>query len=367
MTTKRDYYEVLGVSKDAGPDDIKSAYRRLAMKHHPDRNRGDASAEQAFKECAEAYEVLSDAEKRQRYDHQSRPNPFGSGFPFADIFGGAPWNNGNIATKGDDVQIQHAVDLKDLFSDTQHKVTFKKLEHCGICGGRGCKAGRSPTSCHVCNGSGRVTKTYAQDNFRRIDHMTCGYCKGRGKSPSKEDACETCFGLGKKEVDSEFVVRVPKGMPVERPLVFTREGHAGTNGGPNGDVYVRVKIKPHKHLYINAQKTYELVCELRIPFWKAALGGTETIEAADGSAMTIVVPERCNGGMVERVKGAGLPIFGRSERGDLVVIFQIAVPERLSTDMRVLVENMRALEISHDGKENQVERNEEGQSAERSN
>lgn len=271
---KRDYYEVLGVARNASPDEIKNAYRKLAMKYHPDRNQGDASAEQHFKEAAEAYEVLSDAQKRARHDGQNRF----SNIPFNDIFSGVRIN---IRIKGQDVHASVHVELKDLLRDTTHTISF--------------------------------TRMVAEGNHT-------------------------------KQVTASLNITVPRGMPVHKPLFFGGEGHASPNGGPNGDLYVNVIPKPHKNLKINPHDVRELVCELRIPFWRAVLGGNVKIESAEGIEMTIVVPEHCQGGTIQRVRGAGLPIFGRQERGDLVVIFQIAVPEKLSPEMRVLVENMRALE-----------------------
>lgn len=275
---KRTYYEVLGVNKNANSDDIKSAYRRLAMKYHPDRNQGDTSAEQHFKEAAEAYEVLSDEPKRARYDNQGRTNPFD--FPF-DPSSGGTWRTIHIRTKGHDVLASVEVELRDLFRDTTHTVSFKRM---------------------IAEG----------------DQI--------------------------KEVTATLNITVPRGMPVHRPLVFSGEGSTSPNGGPSGDLYIRVIPKPHKSLKINTLDVRELVCELPIPFWRAVLGGNMKIESAEGFDMTITVPERCQSGTIERVKGAGLPTFGRQERGDLVVIFQIAVPEKLSPEMCILVENMRALE-----------------------
>lgn len=342
---KRNYYEVLGVEKTADPDTIKSAYRKLAMQYHPDRNQGDACAEQKFKEAAEAYEVLGDAEKRARYDNQGA-SPGGFPFPFNDIFGGQMWQGGNFATKGQDLETSVDIELQDLFKDTQKSISFKRMELCNKCAGKGTKGGKEKSSCQACNGAGKSVRSFMNGNTRHIQHTMCAECRGSGKAVTKEDACETCGGQGMRQTDASIMITVPKGMPIERPLIFAQEGNAGTNGGPKGDVYIRINVKPHKNLKINPQRTSELIYELKIPYWKAVLGGSHTIETANGSTLTLTIPDGCQSGRVERVRGAGLPIYGRNENGDLIVIYLIAVPDRssLKADMRTLVENMRVLE-----------------------
>jgi molecular chaperone DnaJ len=342
----QDYYTILGVERNSDAETIKRAYRKIAMMHHPDRKPGDAESESKFKDAAEAYAVLSDPQKKAKYDRHSQS---GFGFSLNDIFGVSV--SGKTPQKGADVHITLNLQLKDLFQETSHAVNFHRREGCGDCKGQGVKSGRQKPDCSSCKGSGRIERNYISGYTHRRKISQCESCGGSGKVATAEDACTTCNGHGSVDVSASIKVTVPQGMPLDRPLVIAREGSTGVNGGPKGDVYVRIVPSPHSALKINVQKPYELICELRIPFWMAVFGGSKTIEAADGSAFTINVPERCQGGTVERVKGAGLPIFGRSERGDLVIIYQIIVPEQLTAEMRTLVENMYILEgFASDGK-----------------
>ena len=351
---KRNYYEVLGIDKEADPEAIKRAYRKLAMEHHPDRNQGDASAEEKFKEAAEAHEVLSDPEKRAQYDHASKPHPFS--FHMSDIFGGGmSWQNGEIPTKGQDIVLTYNVTFATLFADSRHSMEYKRQEYCGKCAGKCVKAGRSKKTCNHCNGNGRISHQTIQGNNRQVQITPCGRCNGKGKIVEPADRCEECQGIGSKITNQTLNFQIPRGMPLDRKLVHANEGNVGYHGGPRGDVYVGIGIKDHPNLKFNPQRTYELICELKMPFWKAVQGGEEIIEGADGKPITIDVPIGCQGGTIKRVTGEGLPIFGRQERGDLVVIYQVAVPNNLSDEMKSLVENMRILEQSNDGKEDHIQ------------
>lgn len=351
---KRNYYDILCVDKEADPEAIKRAYRKLAMEHHPDRNQGDHSAEERFKEAAEANEVLSDPEKRARYDHSLKPNPFS--FHMSDIFGGGgmSWQNGEIPTKGADIVLTYNVHFSTLFDNSSHSMEYQRQEYCGKCAGKCVKSGKSKKTCIHCNGNGRISHTTRQVNNQHTQVTACGRCNGRGKIVEPLDRCEECQGVGSKFSTQILNFQIPRGMPLDRKLVHANEGNVGSHGGPKGDVYVGIGIKDHPNLKFNHQRTYELICELKMPFWKAVMGGEEIIEGADGKQITIDVPAGCESGSINRVKGDGLPIFGRQERGDLVIIYQVAVPKTISGEMRTLVENMRILEQNNDGKESHV-------------
>lgn len=345
-----DFYTVLGVDPNASADDIKKAYREQAMKYHPDRNQGDASCDEKFKIAAKAYETLSDPQKRARYNQSLQPDPH----PFAsDIFGGSHiWRNGEIPTKGEDCRATINIYLQDIFEDTNRVIHYSRKDYCDVCVGKGCKPGKAKTTCQDCKGTGKVGKGYSNANFRVTEYVICGSCEGSGKRASDEDKCEGCNGFGTKVASASISFTIPRGMPPGRSIVFRHEGGVGRYGGPRGDFHVIVQINPTEFRR-DSERPHNLIYLLCIPYWKAALGGNHKIRMPDGTMMTVVVPQLCKNGQLERVQGAGLPIFGRSDRGDLKIVFDVEMPKEMTSELKFLLEKIRDL----DEKKNDVQEN----------
>jgi len=340
---QRDYYEILGITKSATIEEIKSAFRKIAMQCHPDRASEDSEAESKFKEASEAYDTLSDIEKRRRYDlGKNQANSFN-----ADMFsgfGGLRAHPFASKQRGADIEKTCAVNLKDLFKESFHKISYPRIESCKKCSGNGTNTGKSKSTCFHCKGTGQSVRQQQQSFIQQLIVTPCSNCEATGSVADVEDKCTECNGIGRKENIHTLEFTIPIGMPIGRMLIFSGEGNCGLKGGPNGDLYIRVVPSEGQNLKVNSDAPHDLVCELKIPYWKAALGGSLLIEGADGSQLTIEVPMGCPCNSFNRVRGAGLPIFGRSERGDLVVIFQIHVPKNLSFEMKAIIEKLKELE-----------------------
>ena len=324
---KRDYYTVLGVNRDASEDDIKKAYRKLAMKHHPDRNP-EKGAEESFKEAKEAYEILSDAKKRAAYDQfgHAGVDPsagFGAagargaegfgGFAdafgdiFGEIFGAAAGARGDGVYRGADLRYNLELSLEDAARGTDAKIRIPAMEDCETCHGRGAKPGTQPKTCPTCNGHGQVR---VSQGFFSIQ-QTCPQCRGTGKIIP--EPCATCSGAGRVKKHKTLSVKIPAGVDQDDRIRLTGEGEAGVNGGPPGDLYVVVNLKPHPVFQRDGE---DLHCEMPISFTTAALGGEIEIPTLDGHAK-IKIPAETQTGQVFRLKNKGIRPVRGSVIGDL--------------------------------------------------
>lgn len=350
-TEKRDYYEVLGVERSCEVAEIKKAYRRLAMEHHPDRNPGDKTAEERFKEMAEAYEVLSDPEKRSLYDRFGHAGPRQAGFQgfsgiedilshFADFFGGGfggfgGGRRGPHVEAGDDIQEEMTITLREAHRGCQKPLELQRLVHCAACGGSGAKAGSQPAPCATCGGRGQVA--HNQGIF--MIATTCPTCRGRGRVV--RDKCGECRGGGVERKRESVVVNVPAGIDDGQTLRVPGKGQAGPNGGPPGHLYVT--------FHVDADPQFErdgdnLHTEVRLSFAQAALGARVKVPTLD-EEMELEVPAGTQPGTVRVLRGRGMPnVHGRGV-GDLAVHLTVDVPKKLSSDQRKLVEELgRVLE-----------------------
>jgi len=340
---KRDYYEVLGVSRDAGGDDLKKAYRRLAVKLHPDKNPDDhAAAEARFKELNEAYQVLSDPERRGQYDrfgHAAFEQDGGFGFPggfddiigdlFGDFFGTGRGRGGRArAQRGDDLQYRLTLSFEEAARGCERTLEFARLHTCDACAGSGALPGTAPTACTHCRGTGQIR---LQQGFFSIA-KTCGYCSGRGsvvKSP-----CAACGGAGSVQQAQTLNVKVPAGVDTGSRLKLRGEGEAGPGGGSPGDLYVLVDVAAHA---IFQREGADVVCEVPISFVDAALGTEVEVPTLDGKAK-VKVPAGTQSGQVYRLRGRGIPHLGAYGSGDQLVRIVIETPRKLSKRQRELLE-----------------------------
>jgi molecular chaperone DnaJ len=346
---KRDYYEVLGVNRDADEEAIKKAYRRLAMKFHPDRNPDNPKTEEQFKEAKEAYEVLTDANRRAVYDRyghsgidpQAGMSGAGAGFSsFADAFGdifGDIFNQArggrSSVYRGADLRYNLEVSLEQAARGTETKIRIPTYEDCDTCGGSGAKPGTSPKTCPTCNGQGQVRM---QQGFFSIQ-QTCPKCHGSGKIVS--EPCPTCHGAARVKKQKTLSVKIPAGVDEGDRIRLSGEGEPGTNGGPPGDLYVQVRVKPHP---VFQRDHDDLHCEMPISFTTAALGGEVEIPTLDGSAK-IKVPSETQSGKVFRLRGKGIRGVRSREHGDLLCHVMIETPVRLTDRQRELLREFEAI------------------------
>ncbi|MBT4522830.1 MAG: molecular chaperone DnaJ [Halieaceae bacterium] len=344
--SKRDYYEVLGVSKGTDAKDIKKAYRRVAMKYHPDRNPDDPKAEEKFKEASEAYEILSDGEKRQAYDQYGHAGVdpsrgggaggFGGGSfsdifgdVFGDIFGGGGGRGG--PQRGSDLRYTMDISLEDAVKGSTRKIRVPTLVSCGECDGSGARKGSSPVTCGTCGGVGQVRM---QQGLFHVQ-QTCPACRGKGKSIS--DPCGKCHGQGRTEETKTLSVKVPPGVDTGDRIRLSGEGEAGPEGGPAGDLFVQMSVKDHpiferdgKHLY----------CEIPITFADAALGGEMEVPTLDGR-VKLKVPAETQTGKLFRLRGKGVkPVRGGSV-GDLLCRAVVETPINLNKQQKELLRELQ--------------------------
>ena len=354
-TTKRDYYQVLGVAKDAGDGDIKSAYRKLALQHHPDRNPGDAAAEEKFKEAAEAYSVLSDSQKRAAYDrygHQGVPTAAGGGFDaqgFPDLndilenmfgfgmgdgFGGARGGGGgrrNRAQRGEDLRYDLELSFDDMMKGMTAEIQVPRMEECGRCKGKGAEPEDGIVTCPMCKGAGEMR---FQQGFLQI-RRTCTQCSGRGQIIRRP--CKECRGEGYLRRDRKLKVNIPAGVDTGTQLRLSQEGQPGANGGPPGDLYVVIRVGEHP---IFERNEYELHCTVPVNVAQATLGTTVQVLTFDG-LQSVKIPEGAQDGMRVRLKGLGVRHVNASGRGDLFVHIDVRIPTKLTKDQRRLFEQLR--------------------------
>ena len=352
-TKKRDYYEVLGVNKDASEEDVKKAYRKLAMKHHPDRNPDSKDAEERFKEAKEAYEVLSEPDKRRAYDSYGHagvnpqmggmgggPEGFGGfaeafGDIFSDIFGGGQGRGRSNVYRGADLRYNLEVTLEQAARGTETRIRIPTMEACETCHGSGAKAGTHPKTCDTCHGSGTVRMS---QGFFSIQ-QTCPTCHGSGKMIS--DPCGTCRGAGRVKKHKTLAVKIPAGVDEGYRIRLTGEGEAGVNGGPPGDLYVVVHLKEHSVFQRDGD---DLHCEMPISFSQAALGGEIEIPTLDGSAK-IKVPPETQTGQVFRLRGKGIKGVRSSYPGDLLCEVVVETPVRLTERQKELLRELEDINL----------------------
>jgi molecular chaperone DnaJ len=346
--SKRDYYDILGVAKNASDDEIKKAYRKLAMKHHPDRNPDSKDAEDKFKEAKEAYEVLSDSDKRAAYDQfghegvnpQGGPGGFGGfggsagGFDFSDIFegifggtaGGSARGRSNVY-RGADLRYNLEITLEEAARGTETKIRIPALEECEVCHGSGAKTGSQPQTCPTCHGHGQVRM---QQGFFSIQ-QTCPRCHGSGKIIA--EPCAACQGQGRVKKHKTLSVKIPAGVDEGDRIRLAGEGEAGVNGGPAGDLYVMIHLKAHP---LFTRDGDDLHCEMPISFTTAALGGEIEIPTLDGQAR-IKIPAETQGGKVFRLRGKGIKGVRAHAPGDLLCHVVVETPINLSEKQKVLL------------------------------
>lgn len=349
---KRDYYKVLGLPKTASAEELKKAYRRLAMKYHPDRNPGDKEAEEKFKEAKEAHDVLSDAEQRAVYDQHGHAGVeaarHGGGGPggaggftggqdfneifgdvFGDIFGGGRRRGagGNQAFRGADLRYELPLDLHEAVFGYQAEIDIPKLIECETCHGSGAAKGHSPVTCDTCGGNGQVR---VSQGFFQLQ-QTCPRCRGSGKIV--KNPCDTCLGQGRVRRSKKLSVKIPAGVDTGDRIRLAGEGEAGRNGGPPGDLYVEVSVKEHA---IFERDGEHLSCEVPISFATAVLGGTVEVPTLDGHVV-LKIPAETQSGRVFRLRDKGVKPVRSSGRGDLFCRVVVETPVSLSSEQRELL------------------------------
>jgi molecular chaperone DnaJ len=359
---KRDYYEILGVAKGASADEIKKAYRKVALKYHPDRNQGDKAAEDKFKEAAEAYEVLSDADKKARYDqyghaaadmggfggggHANMEDIFrnfgdifggGGGGGFEDFFGGGRSNGGRRSRgrKGASLRIKVKLDLREVANGASKTIKVKKQVMCGTCDGSGAKDKSSVGRCNHCGGSGVIRKVTNTFLGQMQTQSTCPYCNGSGETITKK--CTTCNGLGTQYGEETLNIDIPAGLQDGMQLSVTGKGNAGEQGGPNGDLIIQIEIEKNEELDIEGQN---VIYHLFLNFADAITGCSVEVPTIEGKAKIKVVPGT-QAGKILRLAGKGLPSVNGYGKGDQLIIVNIYTPQNLSAEEKKMVEKLR--------------------------
>jgi molecular chaperone DnaJ len=346
---KRDYYEVLGVQRDASEDDIKKAYRKLAFKLHPDRNPGDHEAEARFKEAAEAYEVLGSAETRARYDQFGHAGMDGASFggfsnlndifaAFSDIFSGFGFGGSGGGRQagpeaGTSLQVAVELTLEEVRTGVKRKIAIKRGERCETCHGTGAEPGTKPEMCRLCQGHGQVIQSQGFFSVRR----TCPECQGAGKIVRKP--CKPCGGRGLVKKNVEIEIDVPAGVEDGVQLRVTGEGEASPEGGRRGNLFCQIRVRDHK---VFSRRGRDILCECRVSFTQAALGATLDIPTLDGK-VDMTVPRGSQPGDVLRLRGLGVPDVHGHAAGDLLVRLQVEIPKKLSDREETLVKELAEL------------------------
>ncbi|HHW00505.1 MAG TPA: molecular chaperone DnaJ [Clostridiaceae bacterium] len=347
MADKRDYYEVLGLDRNASEEDIKKAYRKLAKKYHPDLNPGDKAAEAKFKEINEAYEVLSDPKKKEQYDRFGHAGMDGNGFGgfggfgggfedfdfggigdiFESFFGGTGFGRSRSRTgpqKGADIKYSMEVSFEEAAFGTEKEISVNRMETCTTCGGSGAKPGTSPTTCTRCNGTGQIQYKQSTPFGHFVNVKTCDVCHGEGKVIT--NPCQTCNGRGKVRKKVNIKVRIPAGIDDGQTISLRGEGEAGTRGGPSGDLFILIRVRPHP---LFKRQGNDVVCEIPITFVQAALGTELEVPTLDGK-VKYNIPEGTQTGTVFRLRGKGIPFLRGSGRGDQYVKVHVEVPKKLN-------------------------------------
>jgi molecular chaperone DnaJ len=351
MAAKRDYYEVLGVAKQASADELKSAYRKLAMKYHPDRNPGDAEAEARFKEAAEAFEVLSDAEKRSRYDRFGHQGVSGGGGPqfhdvddimnaFGDLFGdffGGGGRRGRGPKRGGDLETGVVLTLEEAASGITRTIKVHRRQKCGTCSGSGAKSGSKPTACTMCGGRGQVVQA---QGFFRIQ-TTCPTCRGRGSIIA--NPCGQCRGSGLEATQAELEITIPAGVDHGNRVRVSGQGEDGEPGAPRGDLYVGIELKPHPLFERDGD---DLHCRVPISYAQAALGAEIEVPTI-GGRKKLDVPRGTQTGTSVRLRGLGMPDPRSGRKGDLHIHLAVEVPIKLTKRQEELLRELAELDAKH--------------------
>ena len=355
-----DYYQILGVERGASQDEIKKAYRKLAVKYHPDKNPGDKAAEEKFKEISQAYEVLSNPEERSRYDqfgHDAYTNAGhggggaydsrraqdifsqffgggfgGGGFSFEDLFGGGRQSNPNAPEPGDDLRYDMEIDFEEAMYGADKQITIPRLQSCDSCHGSGCEPGTGKKTCPRCGGTGSQTISQGFFSVRQA----CNACRGTGQII--ESPCRKCSGHGRVQVSDSFSIRIPPGVDTGNQLRVQGRGSAGLRGGQNGDLYVFFRVRSNR---IFSRKGDDLICEVPVPFSVLANGGIIDVPTIVGKTK-MRVPAGTQSGSVMRIKGKGSPNLRRGNRGDLHVRLVVEVPVKLSKEQQELLDKFNA-------------------------
>lgn len=354
MAQKRDYYEVLGVARNASGDDIKRAYRQAAMKYHPDRNKEDGAADR-FKEASEAYEILSDASTRQRYDQFGHAGVNGAqthdfshmrvedifsvfGDLFGDAFGGGGGRGRGRGQRGIDIQTEIAIDLKEVATGADKTFRFERNEPCDRCHGKGSEPGTNPVTCRTCGGYGQVERQQSMGFFVTRTVVNCPNCHGRGTLIEKP--CRDCDGSGHQPKERVVSIKVPPGIQDGQSIRLRGEGESGDMQSVRGDLLCIVRVKPHPFFERDGDN---LLCRLPISFTQAALGATLEVPTLTGS-MPIKIDPGTQHGAVYRLSGKGLPSLRRSRPGDEVVVVLIEIPKKLTKPQQELLRKFAATE-----------------------
>ena len=366
MAGERDFYEVLGVSRTASADELKKAYRTLAMKYHPDRNPGDKDAEEKFKEVNNAYQVLSDPEQRAKYDRMGHEmfthggggggggmDPMdifaqffggrsagGFGFDLGDLFGGGRRRDPNAPSRGDDLLFEMEIDFEEAVFGADKSINVPRVATCSHCSGSGAEPGSSKRPCPVCHGSGQ--QTMRQGFFSMV--QPCSKCRGTGVVIDKP--CGSCHGSGSVRKTEKLEVHIPAGVDTGARLRLSGKGNAGHNGGPAGDLYISLSVRPHK---LFARQGNDLFCEVPIPFTTAALGGTVSVPTVTGPE-EMKVPAGTQPGTQFRMRGKGVPSARGTGRGDEYVKIQVEVPVNLTSEQ---TQKLKEFETLCEGKNSQ--------------
>ncbi|MDB9825703.1 molecular chaperone DnaJ [Candidatus Pelagibacter sp.] len=352
---KRDFYDVLGVNKNANPSELKSAYRKLAVKYHPDKNPGDKAAEDKFKEASEAYGILSDQEKKQNYDNfghaafengGGRQGGFSGGFggaDFSDIFedffgdfgGERSRSRRSSSNKGSDLRYDLSISLEEAYEGKKQDIKFSTTEKCNTCKGNGSKPGYTPDRCTVCGGNGKVR---SNQGFFTVQ-QTCPQCAGSGEEIT--NPCNECNGQGNKQASKKLSVTIPKGVDDGTRIRLAGKGEAGTRGGTSGDLYLFINVHSHD---IFKRSDENLFFECPISIADAALGATIEIPTIDGGKAKIKIPDGTQNSKQFRLKGKGMPYMRGSGNGDLYVQINTEVPVSLNKEQKELLEKFRDIE-----------------------
>lgn len=350
MNRKRDYYEVLGINRNAPDDEIKANYRKLAMKYHPDRNPGDKEAEERFKEAAEAYEVLRDPQKRSIYDQFGHQGLEGSGFSgfrgfedifssfgdiFEDFFGfGTGRRSRSRVQRGADLRYDLKISFMDAAFGTETEIKIEKMEVCLSCDGSGSEPGKYPETCSTCQGSGQVSRSQGFFTVR----TTCPHCRGTGQIIPFP--CPDCKGTGQVRVNKKVAVRIPAGVDNGSRLRLTGEGESGVHGGPPGDLYVFIHVEPHEFF---GRDNTSVLCQIPISFVQAALGDEINVPTLNGER-TLEIPKGTQPGELFYFRGEGIPSLRSGKRGDQIIQVLIKTPTNISKKQEQLLKEFSRLE-----------------------